>query len=137
MLLVNPLQHRYAERVASGYRPKRPNTKGVPLAAWELVEACWDQDPVDRPHMSEVVATLEGLLAQELGGGGGGARVADCASAAPDAASGGGAAKPPAGAAAAPNAAAGVKAGQAGGGSEANATGGKEAPQPGCSCVIS
>ncbi len=44
--------HRYADKVASGYRPKRPGKMSD--AVWDLVSACWHQDPVQRPHMSQV-----------------------------------------------------------------------------------
>lgn len=52
---------RYARKVSQGYRPARP--KRMSDGAWQLIEACWQQDPVLRPHMSEV-----GLLLCVLAG---------------------------------------------------------------------
>ena len=46
--------------MAEGYRPQRP--KKCPEPMWELITACWDADPVVRPHMSEVVEILEDYL---------------------------------------------------------------------------
>lgn len=53
----------YAKKVAGGYRPAQP--KAVPDDLWRLVSACWHQDPLMRPHMSEVVAVLEDALKNE------------------------------------------------------------------------
>jgi serine/threonine protein kinase len=61
------LADHYAAKVAKGYRPKQP--KKMPPAAWELIAACWHQDPVHRPHMSEVVSVLQDLLDAERGPG--------------------------------------------------------------------
>ncbi|GFR50884.1 hypothetical protein Agub_g13174 [Astrephomene gubernaculifera] len=53
----------FAERVAAGYRPPRPRQMDkLPLALWELIEAGWHQDPVQRPDMDAVVETLEELV---------------------------------------------------------------------------
>ncbi|KAI9012398.1 kinase-like domain-containing protein [Hyaloraphidium curvatum] len=38
-------------------RPKRP--EGVPDRAWELVEACWRQEPGERPAFPQVCAVME------------------------------------------------------------------------------
>ncbi|KAG2481839.1 hypothetical protein HYH03_019195, partial [Edaphochlamys debaryana] len=38
----------------------------VMAEAWELVEACWHDDPVQRPSMQEVVEALARLRAMEL-----------------------------------------------------------------------
>eukprot|EP00775_Hariotina_reticulata_P003899 gene3899-4153_t len=57
----------YAAKVSQGYRPKQP--KKMPSAVWEVIAACWHQDPVHRPHMSEVVSVLQGLLDAERGTG--------------------------------------------------------------------
>lgn len=42
----------YAAKVAQGYRPSQP--KAMPDNIWALITACWQQDPLMRPHMSEV-----------------------------------------------------------------------------------
>jgi mitogen-activated protein kinase kinase kinase 7 len=55
----------YARRVAGGYRPAQPTS--VPDALWRLVSACWHQDPLLRPHMSEVRSSGEGRSAQRGG----------------------------------------------------------------------
>ncbi|KAF8069472.1 mpv17 [Scenedesmus sp. PABB004] len=44
----------YAEKVSKGYRPARP--KSFSDAAWELVSACWAQEPTQRPNMSKARA---------------------------------------------------------------------------------
>ncbi|KAG2483794.1 hypothetical protein HYH03_017389 [Edaphochlamys debaryana] len=59
----------YAEMVCQGYRPPRPECLKAPRVmaeAWELVEACWHDDPVQRPSMQEVVEALARLRAMEL-----------------------------------------------------------------------
>jgi len=81
---------RYADRVAQGYRPKRP--KKCPEPMWELITACWDADPVVRPHMSDVVDILEDYLSvlQKPEGKGKGTAAAAAAAAAADHGGGGG-----------------------------------------------
>ncbi|WIA30321.1 hypothetical protein OEZ86_000409 [Tetradesmus obliquus] len=54
----------YAAKVAKGYRPARPKHFNAEL--WQLVEACWQQEPCARPSMTRVVQVLQGLLADEL-----------------------------------------------------------------------
>eukprot|EP00775_Hariotina_reticulata_P006929 gene6929-7147_t len=49
---------RYAAKVAQGYRPSRP--KKMPQELWDLVAACWQQDPIQRPHITEVGAGQQG-----------------------------------------------------------------------------
>jgi hypothetical protein len=44
----------YAHKVAAGYRPSRPKSKHMTDTIWALISACWQQDPLLRPHMSEV-----------------------------------------------------------------------------------
>lgn len=53
---------RYAARVAEGYRPKRP--KSIPDEVWRIIEACWQQEPTDRPAASDVLRQLQQLLQQ-------------------------------------------------------------------------
>lgn len=44
------------------HRPKKPIA--LPQDIWDLIEACWAQDPSDRPPASEVLAKLQLLLQQ-------------------------------------------------------------------------
>eukprot|EP00878_Enallax_costatus_P004189 GHUV01004418.1.p1 GENE.GHUV01004418.1~~GHUV01004418.1.p1 ORF type:complete len:382 (+),score=149.58 GHUV01004418.1:138-1283(+) len=55
----------YAKKVCKGYRPSRP-TRMSP-GVWSLIQACWQQDPLDRPAMKDVVAELKRLLEAETG----------------------------------------------------------------------
>jgi hypothetical protein len=43
---------RYADKVAGGYRPRKPSS--VHPDVWELINDCWQQDPLERPDMGEV-----------------------------------------------------------------------------------
>ncbi|KAG2493580.1 hypothetical protein HYH03_008099 [Edaphochlamys debaryana] len=53
----------FADRVAAGYRPPRPNGMSkLPPELWELIESAWHQDPVQRPDIDSVVETLEALV---------------------------------------------------------------------------
>ena len=45
---------------ARGYRPDRPG--GLPDLGWDVVQACWREDPVERPSMAMAVAALEACL---------------------------------------------------------------------------
>jgi hypothetical protein len=52
--------------VAKGDRPKRPvpedcQGETLPEDVWALVEKCWAQDPLARPHMADVVKSIEEL----------------------------------------------------------------------------
>jgi hypothetical protein len=57
---------RYAEKVADGYRPRKPTS--VHPDVWALVEDCWQQDPLERPSMGEVRCRA-GWQVREAGGG--------------------------------------------------------------------
>jgi hypothetical protein len=54
---------RYAGKVAAGFRPRQP--KIIPDIIWAVIEACWEQEPADRPPATWVVQQLQQLLAQE------------------------------------------------------------------------
>eukprot|EP01105_Mastigella_eilhardi_P004952 TRINITY_DN1668_c0_g1_i3.p1 TRINITY_DN1668_c0_g1~~TRINITY_DN1668_c0_g1_i3.p1 ORF type:complete len:167 (+),score=29.42 TRINITY_DN1668_c0_g1_i3:303-803(+) len=43
----------------------RPPTDGIPPALVELLNACWSQNPADRPSFLEVVEQLEGVCAEQ------------------------------------------------------------------------
>ncbi|EFJ47075.1 hypothetical protein VOLCADRAFT_61756, partial [Volvox carteri f. nagariensis] len=47
----------YAQYVAEGYRPPKPVAMPEPL--YELISACWADDPCSRPNMADVVETLK------------------------------------------------------------------------------
>ncbi|KAG2499674.1 hypothetical protein HYH03_002609 [Edaphochlamys debaryana] len=51
----------YATKVSEGYRPPR-HFRITNDEAWELICACWHQDPCERPGMEEVVARLDDLI---------------------------------------------------------------------------
>ncbi|KAG2481814.1 hypothetical protein HYH03_019219 [Edaphochlamys debaryana] len=53
----------YAELVADGYRPARVDC--IPEHVWDLINDCWQQDPVRRPSMPAVLQRLR-LIAQAL-----------------------------------------------------------------------
>eukprot|EP00878_Enallax_costatus_P031929 GHUV01034999.1.p1 GENE.GHUV01034999.1~~GHUV01034999.1.p1 ORF type:complete len:135 (+),score=0.74 GHUV01034999.1:113-517(+) len=52
---------RYAKKVCKGYRPSRP-TRMSP-GVWSLIQACWQQDPLDRPAMKDVRTATDLSLA--------------------------------------------------------------------------
>lgn len=52
----------YASRIAEGFRPKR--VKLITDEAWEIIDACWKQDPTARPSASEVYQKLQKLQQQ-------------------------------------------------------------------------
>jgi hypothetical protein len=56
----------YASRIADGFRPKR--VKLITDEAWEIIDACWQQDPTARPSASEVYLKLQKLLHQAQAG---------------------------------------------------------------------
>ncbi|KAH3766163.1 protein serine/threonine kinase [Pelomyxa schiedti] len=51
---------RIVEFVTAGKRLPIPNTVLKPISA--LIEACWAQQPTDRPSFDEIATTLEGIL---------------------------------------------------------------------------
>jgi hypothetical protein len=48
--------------VAEGYRPPKP--LAMPGPVYELISACWADDPCARPNMADVVETLRLLQEQ-------------------------------------------------------------------------
>ncbi len=51
-----------AERTAAGYRPPKPRAfERLPPELWQLISACWHQDPVQRPDIASVVGVLTSL----------------------------------------------------------------------------
>jgi len=44
--------------VLSGNRPERPTDPKLTDDLWDLTEQCWDQDPQERPEITEVVLRL-------------------------------------------------------------------------------
>lgn len=44
--------------VLAGRRPPRPAHRCLTNNLWELVERCWNQDPRDRPDISDVILDL-------------------------------------------------------------------------------
>jgi hypothetical protein len=51
-------------RVATGLRPEWPSnnpSQGLVDALWEQIEACWSQEPKERPTASQVLQTLLAL----------------------------------------------------------------------------
>jgi hypothetical protein len=56
----------YASRIADGFRPKR--VKLITDEAWEIIDACWQQDPTARPSASQVYVKLQKLLHQAQAG---------------------------------------------------------------------
>jgi len=57
-----------ANRIVERYRPEFPeNAEEVGLVTHmkELIQKCWEQDPVQRPTIDEVVKALEDLVANE------------------------------------------------------------------------
>jgi hypothetical protein len=57
-------------RVTKGQRPEQPapeNCRGetLPGDMWALIEKCWAQDPLARPHMTEVWGSLTALSVTE------------------------------------------------------------------------
>ena len=51
-----------AHLISKGGRPELPQNAEVTVQVRELLQRCWDQDPVERPVIDEVVETLEGIL---------------------------------------------------------------------------
>ena len=56
------------DKVGQGWRPALPKTieEDWPLLA-RLVEACWDQEPADRPEFSEIVERLSAVEREGMG----------------------------------------------------------------------
>ena len=57
-----------AHQISKGERPELPQyTKdnGLTPQLRELVQKCWDQDPVERPTIDEVVANWKALCGEE------------------------------------------------------------------------
>ena len=48
-----------AVEVLSGKRPDRPIHPGLTDKLWDLVQRCWEQEPLRRPEISKVVSLLE------------------------------------------------------------------------------
>ncbi|KXZ47965.1 hypothetical protein GPECTOR_31g327 [Gonium pectorale] len=70
----------YAAYVADGYRPHRPQSMPEPL--YELIAACWADDPLARPTMADVVdslAALQEAFAPAAGGRGASVPACGCA----------------------------------------------------------
>ena len=62
----NPYNIQVILGVLQGKRPTRPShdlsrTRGFSDEAWDLVEACWAQDPTLRPMAEQVVERLRGF----------------------------------------------------------------------------
>ena len=49
-----------ASAILDGKRPTRPTHPSLTSKLWTLMERCWNQDPLLRPEMSEVLKTLRG-----------------------------------------------------------------------------
>jgi len=49
-----------ASAILDGKRPARPTHPSLTNKLWALMERCWNQDPLLRPEMSEVLETLRG-----------------------------------------------------------------------------
>ena len=55
--------------IMDGGRPTRPRQSqelGLMDSVWDMTVCCWDQDPVQRPAMTEVVRLLRELLVSSL-----------------------------------------------------------------------
>jgi len=58
------------ETVNIGMRPEWPHeatSQGLVDAIWEQVEACWSQEPGERPTASAVLQTLQKLREEQPG----------------------------------------------------------------------
>ncbi len=62
MQLSSPAALPPLPQVSEGYRPPRPPR--VSAEQWALVEACWHQDPCERPAMAQVLQELGELRAK-------------------------------------------------------------------------
>lgn len=132
---------KYAAQIAEGFRPK--HVKLIPPELWELIEACWEQDPLDRPSAAAVLRKLQHLLRQaqeaaaaKAAGGSKLGKLLHRPSAQPTPVSPAPAAQASMGVKAA--AGAGGKAAAAGdkGPSEGQAAAGRRRAEPACGCVI-
>ena len=56
-----PLSDAYAQRVATGFRPSKPEKMDPEL--YDLIEWCWKQDPNERPQMKDVMECLIAIKA--------------------------------------------------------------------------
>ena len=47
-----------------GHRPGRPQAKpfGFTEGMWKFIQRCWNQEPIERPSIDEVVNTWEGFV---------------------------------------------------------------------------
>lgn len=56
-----------AVQISSGKRPERPEHPSLTNDLWNLNQRCWDQEPLLRPEISEVVNHLQTCLAVQEG----------------------------------------------------------------------
>ncbi|KAF9644343.1 kinase-like protein [Thelephora ganbajun] len=56
-----------AVRILAGKRPERPAHSSLTDELWDLNRRCWDQQPLSRPRISEVVGYLRTVLAIQEG----------------------------------------------------------------------
>ncbi|GFH08667.1 predicted protein [Haematococcus lacustris] len=59
---------RFAECIADGYRPARPDCI-ADAAVWSLIEDCWHPDPNTRPSMAALLPRLQQALQARLAAG--------------------------------------------------------------------
>ena len=52
------------ESIARGYRP--PRSEHISDEFWELIQACWDQDPYARPDFERIVAQIRDIRPEGL-----------------------------------------------------------------------
>ena len=56
-------------KISDGIQPDRPQEAqklGLTDSLWEMTVRCWDQDPTQRPNMTEVVKLLRKMLRLSL-----------------------------------------------------------------------
>ena len=52
-------------RVSNGERPPRPSPRVIPDQVWEMLQACWDGDPIQRPKVEHIVTVCMAYAAQD------------------------------------------------------------------------
>lgn len=53
--------------VLSGKRPERPKNASLTDELWNMTQSCWEQEPLRRPEISEVVSQLQRALIARQG----------------------------------------------------------------------
>lgn len=64
---VQRSSNRILQRIAAAENPERPKRPSYcPDALWQLLEACWDPEPANRPSLDKVITCLDTIIHELL-----------------------------------------------------------------------